>query len=208
VKDKVVDKVYSQSQTFPMAQASLFEQPVVLHTRPAIEMDDESLYQFCRVNQDLQIERTTEGDLVIMTPEAGSSGSGSTELTVIFGIWSKRDGRGQIFGPSTGFILPNRAMRAPDVAWVRKQRLDRLTAKQWKRFLPLCPDFVLELRSPTDRLSRLQEKMEEYSLNGAQLGWLLDPQTKRVHVYRPGAEVEVLDNRPNYRATRRCGVLC
>ena len=176
-------------------QASLTEQePLVVQTRPVIDMDDEQFFQFCRINRDLQIERTAEGEIIIITPEGGSSGLGSGELTMIFGIWAKRDGTGKVFGSSTGFKLPNGATRSPDVSWVRNERLKALTDEQWQRFLPLCPDFVLELRSPSDALRRLQTRMEEYRRNGAQLGWLLDPIARRVHVYRPGPAVEILDD--------------
>ena len=179
-----------------MAQhASLIEQePLVVHTRPVIDMDEKQFFQFCQLNRDLQIERTSEGDILIMAPEAGSSGRGSSKLNAVFEQWAERDGAGQVFGSSTGFTLPNGAMRFPDVAWVRNERLDALTEEEWQKFLPLCPDFVLELRSPSDGMGALQKKMEEYRENGAQLGWLLDPVSKRVHVYRPGAAVEVLDN--------------
>jgi Uma2 family endonuclease len=177
-----------------MADALLLEQPVVVHTRPAIEMDDEQLFQFCALNSELQIERTAEGDILIMTPEGGSSAHGSAGLIAVFYQWAERDGRGKVFGPAGGFILPNGAMRSPDVAWVRNDRLEKLTDKQWQRFLPLCPDFVVELRSPSDSVSRLQQKMEEYRQSGAQLGWLLDPKNKEVHVYRPGAAAQILAN--------------
>ena len=165
-----------------------------MHTRPVIDMDEEQFFQFCQLNRDLQIERTAGGDIVIMAPEAGSSGRGSSKLVAMFEQWAERDGTGQVFGSSTGFNLPNGATRSPDVAWVRNDRLDALTEEEWQKFLPLCPDFVLELRSPSDAMGALQKKMEEYRENGAQLGWLLDPVDKRVHVYRPGAAVEVLDN--------------
>ena len=179
-----------------MAQhASLIEQEqLIVHTRPVIDMDEEQFFQFCQLNRDLQIERTAEGDMIIMAPEAGSSGLGNSKLTMTLGVWAERDGTGQVFGPSTGFTLPNGATRSPDVAWVRNDRLDALTEEEWQKFLPLCPDFVLELRSPSDSMGALQKKMEEYRENGAQFGWLLDPVSKRVHVYRPGAAVEVLDN--------------
>jgi Uma2 family endonuclease len=174
-----------------MVQASMLEPPVVVHTRPAIDMDDEQFFQFCRLNRDLQIERTADGDILIMTPEAGSSGRGSSRLTALFDQWAERDGTGQVFGSSTGFRLRNGAVRSPDVAWVRNEQLAILTDEEWNRFLPLCPDFVLELRSPSDSIELLQQKMEEYRDNGARLGWLLDPMTKRVHVYQLGASVEV-----------------
>jgi Uma2 family endonuclease len=181
---------------FNMAEHALLvqQEPLVVHTRPVIDLDEEQFFQFCQLNRDLQIERTAEGDIIIMAPEGGSSGVGSSELTMTFGAWAKRDGTGQVFGSSTGFTLPNGAMRSPDVGWVRNERLDALTEEEWQRFLPLCPDFVLELRSPSDRMRGLQKKMEEYRDNGAQLGWLLDPMSKAVHVYRPRAEVEVLEN--------------
>src|SRR5436190_8436496 len=105
------------------SNASLIEQePLVVHTRPVIEMDEEQFFQFCQLNRDLQIERTAEGDILIMTPEGGSSGVGSGRLTATFVVWAERDGTGEVFGSSTGFILPNRAVRSPDVAWVRKAR--------------------------------------------------------------------------------------
>ncbi len=175
--------------------ASLVEQePLVVHTRPVLDMDDEQFFRFCQINRDLQIERTAEGDIIIMAPEAGSSGLGSSELTLAFGNWARRDGTGRVFGSSTGFKLPNGATRSPEVAWVRNDRIEALTDEQWQKFLPLCPDFVLELRSPSDGLRGLHKKLEEYRENGAQLGWLLDPVGQRVHVYRLGAAVEVLDN--------------
>jgi Uma2 family endonuclease len=107
-------------------------------------------------------------------------------LTAAFVQWAKHDGEGVAFDSSTGFVLPNGAIRSPDVSWVRRNRLATLTPEQKQRFLPLCPDFALELRSASDRLSDLQDKMEEYIANGARLGWLLVPQTRSVYVYRPG----------------------
>ena len=172
----------------------LEQEPLVVHTRPAIDLDEEEFFRFCQINRDLQIERTAEGDIVIIAPEAGSSGRGGTKLVALFDHWAEQDGTGEVFGSSTGFNLPNGATRSPDVAWVRNERLDALTEEQWRKFLPLCPDFALELRSPSDGLKRLEEKMEEYCRNGAQLAWLLDPERKRVHVYRPGAAVEILDD--------------
>src|SRR2546423_3971273 len=135
-----------------MAQyASLVEQESsVVHTRPVLDMDDDQFFRFCRINRDLRIECTAEGDIIIMAPEPGSSGLGSSKLTMKFGAWAERDGTGQLFGSSTGFTLASGAMRSPDVAWARNQRLDLLTDEKWQKFLPVCPDFVLELRSPSD----------------------------------------------------------
>ena len=105
-----------------------------------------------------------------------------------------RDGTGVVSDSSGGFILPNGAVRSPDVAWILRSRVEQIPAQQRTRFLPACPDFVLELRSPADRLSTLQAKLREYIANGARLGWLIDPDTKKVHVYRPDRPVEILDN--------------
>jgi Uma2 family endonuclease len=179
-----------------MGQHSTLVEPerIIVHTGPVIQMDDEQLFRFCQINRDLQIERDADGDITIMGPEGGISGKGGSKLNAAFENWAERDGTGEVFNSSTGFILPNDAMRSPDVAWVRNERLEALTDDQWKKFLPLCPDFVLELRSPSDSLRRLQRKMEEYCQNGAQLGWLIDPVSKCVHIYRPDAAPEILEN--------------
>ena len=176
-----------------MANSALLleQEPVIVHTRPVLDMDDEQFFQFCQLNRDLQIERTAEGDIVIMPPEGGR---GSSKLMRLFGTWAERDGSGQVFGSSTGFKLPNGATRSPDVAWVRNERLNALPDQAWQGFLPLSPDFVLELRSISDSMPVLIKKMEEYRDNGAQLGWLLDPASKTVHIYRPGARAERLEN--------------
>jgi Uma2 family endonuclease len=166
--------------------------PTVLHTGPEWQMSDDQLYDLCRRNKELRIERDSEGDLFIMSPEGGTSGFGNVELIVQFHLWAHEEGSGRAFGSSTGFILPNNAMRSPDVAWVRKTRLKTLAPGQLERFIPLCPDFVLELRSPSDRLKTLQDKMDEYIANGAELGWLLNPPRKEVHIYRPGAKPDIL----------------
>ncbi len=170
------------------------QSPLVVHTSPVMEMDDEQFFRFCRLNRDLRIERTAEGDLIIMPPAGGSSGRGNAELTYLFQAWARREGTGQIFDSSTGFKLPNGATRSPDVSWVRSERLDLLSDEQWEKFLPLCPDFVLELRSPSDSLRVVIQKMEEYMRDGARLGWLLDAPRKQVHVYRIGEPPELLEN--------------
>ena len=141
----------------------------------------------------MQIERTCDGDILFSGPDGGSTGLGCAKLTADLEIWAEPDGTGQVF-ESAGFILPNRAIRSADVAWVRNERLDALTDEEWQKFLPVCPDFVLELRSPSDTLRTLQLKLEEYRQNGVQLGWLLDPVRKNVHIYRPDPAPEILDN--------------
>ena len=168
--------------------------PLVVQTRPVFDMDDGQFFEFCQINSDLQIERNAQGEIIIMAPAGGSTSSGEMTLTQMFANWSEKDGTGEIFGSSGGFILPDGATRSPDISWVRGDRLDALSDEEWDRFLPLCPDFVLELRSPTDSLTRLKKKMEEYRDNGAQLGWLLDPKMHCVFIYRPCAEVEMREN--------------
>jgi Uma2 family endonuclease len=168
--------------------------PLVLQTRPAFDLTEDQFFEFCQLNRDLLIERTAEGEWLIMTPVGCDTGDREAEITMQFRQWAKRDGTGTAFSPSTGFRLPNGAMRSPDAAWIPNSRLAQFSSAQRQRFLPACPDFVLELRSPSDRLADLQAKMAEYIANGARLGWLLDPEPRHVYVYRPNAEVERLDN--------------
>ena len=167
--------------------------PLRLRFPPALEMTDEQFFQFCRQNRNLRIERTSDGEIIIMAPTSGGTGARNADLTTDLNIWSRKDGTGVAFDSSTGFTLPNGADRAPDAAWVRRERLAKLSDEEKARFLPFCPDFAVELRSPSDRLGDLQEKMQEYLANGLRLGWLIDPQERRVHVYRPGAPVEQHD---------------
>ena len=171
--------------------------PLVLHTRPAIDMSSEQFYEFCLINREWRIERTAEGDLRIMAPAGGGTGSRNALITAFLTNWALQDGTGISFDSSTGFTLSNGATRSPDAAWVKRSRLTALPAEQKEKFLPLCPDFVLELRSPSDDLATIQEKMQEYLDNGAQLGWLIDPLRRCVSVYRPSAQVEQLDNPPS-----------
>ena len=168
--------------------------PLVLHLAPVIEMSDQQFFEFCQLNRDLRIERTSQGDLVIMPPTGSETGRINFKLTQLFGQWVDADGTGVGFDSSTGFTLPNGATRSPDLAWVKRSRWEALTRQQREGFAPLCPDFVLELRSPSDALEDAQAKMQEYLDNGAQLGWLIDPVEKKVYVYRPQAPVECLDN--------------
>jgi Uma2 family endonuclease len=168
--------------------------PLVLQMRPPLQMDDEQFFVFCQQNRDLQIERTAEGDLVIMSPVGGEAGSRESELNLQVGLWAKEEGTGVTFSPSTGFTLPNRAKRSPDTAWVLRERLTGLRPQQKKRFLPLCPDFAAELLSPSDSLPAAQEKMQEYLDNGARLGWLIDPENRHIYIYRPNAPVQRLDD--------------
>jgi len=165
---------------------------VVLQPYP--EMNDEQFFDFCQRNRDLRIERTAQGEIIIIPPTGGETGNRNAELTGQARNWAKEDGTGKIFDSSTGFKLPNNADRSPDTAWVTRARLAQLSLEQKRKFIPLCPDFVAELRSPSDELEKVKAKMDEYIANGALLGWLIDPETRKVYVYRPNKPVEVLDN--------------
>jgi Uma2 family endonuclease len=174
--------------------------PVAIRLQPVFDVTEDKFFEFCRLNSDWRIERTAQGEVLIMPPTGGETGSRDAEIITQLRTWARQDGTGVAFGSSTGFDLPNGATRSPDASWVQRSRLEELTTEQKQKFLPLCPDFVIELRSPSDRLDDLREKMREYIDNGAQLGWLLDPNNRRVYVYRPGSPVESLDNPPNISA--------
>lgn len=157
-------------------------------------VNDDEFFEFCMRHKDLRIERTSEGDLDIMTPTGGTTGRRNFSLTSRFGVWVEEDGTGVGFDSSTNFRLPNGAMRSPDASWVRRERWDALTSHEQDVFPPLCPDFVIELRSRTDSLAALKRKMEECLANGAQLGWLIDPKNRRAFIYRQGQAVKRLDD--------------
>lgn len=168
--------------------------PMVLHWPVSMRLDDRRFYEFCRANRDLRIERTQAGDCEIMAPTGGETSWRNSRLITLLSIWAEQEGSGVVFDSSRGFILANGAIRSPDVSWVRKSRLAALSKEQKQRFLPLCPDFVIELRSPTDNLPALQAKMREYLENGAHLGWLIDPKEQRVYVFPPEGSMSVLEN--------------
>jgi Uma2 family endonuclease len=153
----------------------------------------EQFRALCQTNPDLRFELTAIGELIAMSPTGWESGNRNIKLAAQVQNWTAVDGTGMAFDSSTGFMLPNGAIRSPDVAWVRKDRLDALKPDP-NTFLPLAPDFVIELRSATDRLKPLQEKMQEYMDNGVQLGWLLNAKDKAVEIYRAGKDVEVLNS--------------
>jgi Uma2 family endonuclease len=168
-------------------------QPLTVQLEPVLHISDDELLELSRINRDLRLERTARGELVIMAPTGGLAGGRSAELTFQLAAWARRDGTGVAFESSTGFKLPNGAVRSPDAAWVRRERLGQLSAEEKVRFLPLCPDFVVELRSFSDPLLLLQDKLAEYVANGARLGFLVDPDERRIHVYREGGSIEVLE---------------
>jgi Uma2 family endonuclease len=168
--------------------------PVVLRLKPVIHLTDGQLFELCQLNGDWRIEYTAQGELIVMPPTGGETGNRNAEITFQVQSWARSDQTGIAFDSSSGFKLPNGATRSPDAAWVRRSHLAGLTREQKQKFLPLCPDFVIELRSPADNLQALQDKMQEYMDNGAQLGWLIDPLTRRVHVYFPQRPPQILES--------------
>ena len=168
--------------------------PILLRMPPTLDMNDEQFFKFCQINRELRIERTSEGEIIIMSPTGSETGGRNFNLIVQLGIWVKQNGTGKGFDSSAGFKLPNGAERSSDVSWVKLERWEALTKEQRRGFAPLCPDFVIELLSPSDRLDYLQDKMEEYLDNGIKLGWLIDPENHQVYIYRPDTEVEKLNN--------------
>lgn len=186
----------TQTLARPVETAGSAEhEPFVIKFKPLTEMTDEQFAEFCALNDILRIERTSEGEIILMPPTHGDTGNRNADITTDLGIWARTDGTGRYYDSSTGFKLPNGALRSPDASWISNARLETLTPEQRSGFFDICPDFVIELRSTFDSLSMLQEKMQEYIENGARLGWLINPMSspKRVHIYRPKAEVVILD---------------
>lgn len=159
-----------------------------------LKSTEDTFYELCRQNPDLRLERTAKGEVIVMPPTGGETGNRNHSINGQFYNWTKKDTSGSAFDSSTGFKLPNGADRSPDASWVSKTRLAQLTWEQKKRFLPLCPDFAIELRSPSDDLDTIKDKMDEYIANGLKLGWLIDPEERAVYIYRPNAAVQKLQN--------------
>lgn len=165
--------------------------PFTLHLK-AVQLSEEQFVRLCEENPELRLELSAQGELIIMPPTEIATGKRNSRLTRHLDIWAEADGSGFACDSSTLFTLPNGAKRSPDASWVRQARWDALSQEERKGFAHICPDFVIELRSPTDRLPDLQSKMQEYLANGALLGWLIDPFERRVYVYRPDQPMEEL----------------
>ena len=159
-----------------------------------LHITDEQFLELIRANPDMRMERTAQGEVIIMSPTGSEEGHRNAEFTIDLGIWNRRKKLGMVFDSSTGFKLPNGDTCAPDTAWVKQERWDALTPEQRKGFAPICPDFVLELASETEDIEILQSKMQEYRDNGCSMGWLIDPKTRRVEIYRRNQTVEVLQS--------------
>lgn len=167
---------------------------IVLNLTPFVELSNDQFYQLCRNHRDLKFERTAQGELVIVSPVGGEGGSREADLIGDLVYWNRRTQLGKVFSSSTCFRLPNGADRSPDVAWVTLERWNQLTPEQQKKFPPICPDLVIELRSESDTLEPLQQKMQEYLSNGLRLGWLVNPQKQQVEIYRANQDKQVLEN--------------
>jgi Uma2 family endonuclease len=157
-----------------------------------LRVSDDDFWRLCQNNPDLRLERTAGGDLVIMAPAGTGSGGRNARLTTRLGVWAEADGTGEHFDSSTGYKLPNGNTRSPDASWIRKQRWNELTLEQKEKFAPICPDFAVELCSPSDDKENVRKRMREYMSQGARLGWLIDPMGGTVEIYRPGRPVETL----------------
>ena len=158
------------------------------------KISDKHFEQICRKNRDFKIEQTAAGELIIMPPTLPDSGWRNNDLSTDVTNWARKDKTGIVFDSSTYFTLPNDARRSPDVAWMRREKWDSLTASQREKISRIVPDFVIELRSSTDSVKALQSKMKEYIENGVKLGWLIDPKNRKVHIYRANGETEMLEN--------------
>ncbi|TYT69272.1 Uma2 family endonuclease [Microcystis aeruginosa] len=158
------------------------------------QLSDEQFFQLCQDNRDLRLERSAKGDLIIMPPTGGETGNSNAGITAQLWLWNNLHKLGVVFDSSTGFKLPNGADRSPDAAWIPLEKWQALTPQQKERFLPLSPDFVIELMSPSDSLETARKKMQEYLDNGTRLGWLINRKTREVEIYRQGQAVEILTN--------------
>ena len=165
---------------------------LTLNLNPIIKLTQEQFYKLCETNPELKLERNVQGELIVMPPTGGETGRSNVSAIFQIAKWNEEKQLGEVFDSSTGFTLPSGADRSPDVSWVEKSRWDSLTKEQKEKFIPLCPDFVIEIMSPSDNLKKLQNKMEEYIENGCRLGWLIKRKKQEVEIYRPGQNVEIL----------------
>jgi Uma2 family endonuclease len=183
------------AMTSLLVQTELMPFPIDLSSLTTLpKMTDAQFYEFCRTNSDLRIERNVSGEVIVMPPAFSDTGNRNLKISQQVANWADEDGTGEVFDSSAGFTLPNGATRSPDTAWVLSSRWNALSPQQQASFAPIAPDFVIELRSSSDRLLGLQEKMQEYGEQGVKLGLLIDRKNRKVHVYRPGCEPEILEN--------------
>ncbi|HBK24508.1 MAG TPA: hypothetical protein DDZ60_19015 [Planktothrix sp. UBA10369] len=181
-----------------MTQAN-FLQPLAVNISPSLilSITHEDFVQLAQINRDLQLERTAKGELIVMPPTGSETGNRNLDIAGQIWLWNRQNQLGIAFDSSTGFHLPNGADRSPDASWIRQERWDLLTQEEREIFAPICPDFVLELRSKNDAIDKLRAKMIEYIENGASLGWLIDRKNKTVEIYRQNQDVELLNHPVN-----------
>ena len=179
--------VHNLTQTDEYIPAELIE---LMHQ----SITPEQFEELCIKYRDLRLELTSTGELIAMPPTGSETGERDASLTYQLMAWTKKDGSGLCFGSSAGFTLPNGAIRSPDASWIKRDKWELLSNKEKKGFAPICPEFVVELRSETDRLTQVRNKMVEYIENGSFLGWLIDRLEFRVYVYRPDHDVMILEN--------------
>ena len=169
----------------------IISKPVILNIKN-VGLSDDQFYQLCQINEDWKLEQTAKGELIIMPPVGAISGNRESDFNGYIWLWNLQTKLGKVFSSSTVFTLPNGGKRSPDVAWIANERWESLSIKEREKFAKICPDFVIELRSRTDSLSQLQEKMQEYLNSGLRLGWLIDPQNQQIEVYRQNQPVEIV----------------
>ncbi|MGF1674414.1 MAG: Uma2 family endonuclease [Rivularia sp. (in: cyanobacteria)] len=167
---------------------------ITINLNNIVKLTDEQFYQLCQDNPDVKLERNQWGELIVMPPTGGETGNRNSEVNAEFVFWNRKFLLGKVFDSSTCFKLPNGSNRSPDVSWIQLDRWNTLSEQQREKFPPIAPDFVLELMSPSDQLSDVQEKMLEYMVAGVKLGWLFNRKNRRVEIYRQGQAVEVLDS--------------
>lgn len=164
-----------------------------VHLPEDLRLNDDEFDRFCQDNPDLKFERRKNGDIVFMANTGGETGNTNFELGVDFGVWNRQAKFGKFFDSSTAFRLPDTSIMSPDVSAIGQDRWNLLTPEQRRKIVPLCPDFVLELKSPNDRMKDVKEKMDDWMANGCRLGWLIDPDEQKTYTYRPGQETEEVD---------------
>ena len=165
---------------------------ITVNFNSIIDISDEQFFQLCIRNSDIKFERNASGEIIVMPPTGGETGRRNVKLITQFAIWNDQTKLGEVFDSSTGYKLPNKANRSPDVSWIKQERWDSLTCEQREKFIPLAPDFALELVSPSDTLVNYEAKMREYLDNGVKLGWLINPEAKQVEIYRLGQDIDLL----------------
>lgn len=165
----------------------------ILQFSPFLKMTDEQFFEFCQANRDVRIERSAGGEIIIMPPTGWETGNRNAEITTQLSNWAKKDGRGKSADSSAGYKMPDGSIVSPDASWISNEKLEMVSPDKRRKFLPLAPDFVVELRSESDSLSKLKEKMREYIAGGVSLGWLIDPTERKVYIYYPKKEVEILE---------------